>query len=350
MTCQVKVSAACTCTGDCRAQVLLGYGPSCQCGPCLFTAVSGGAGGSTMTAGASPSGGGGSGAVLMTGGRSGATWKPVFGAANSGSGAGSGGGIMPAQTSRRPRPGTAGVPGFDSAGSRDFELAMGSVRGFRYWTLPVGPALQRCLSREDAEPCVASLGITAIPLLTGATGRPWNPGVNKATCNNFRDHKPPVEYDEARGSACGCGHWAYWTVSDSQWLSGTTVAGIIDGTGRVLIGEKGFRAEQGKILALAPAFTIDVSYYNDYAHPGNSSSRDAYGNVYRYGDPYDYLYERPVAPPGPSPEEERARAQQKADAWMAVLMDLLGSLYPEARVFATVKGMLATFPPGEVAA
>lgn len=114
---------------------------------------------------------------------------------------------------------------------------------------------------------------------------------------------------------CGC--WAYWSpagMSDWSTRGQLPLTGIIEGTGRVLIGEKGFRCQRAKIVALSLSFRI-----------------------------------QPVVQGSPDtvPEGELAQAQVTADAWMAVIEDRVGLLFPGVAMFATVKGMLATYILGE---
>lgn len=138
-----------------------------------------------------------------------------------------------------------------------------------------------------------------------------------------------------------CGFWAYWSIADRSWYDKLPVFGVVEGTGRVLIGTKGFRCQQARIVALVPAFTIEVSV---------ASIRSARAGSGLWSD----LSSFPFAAPELSPEEavqrdrELREAQDRAQAWMGVIMELLGRLYPEARVFATLKGMLASVPLGEV--
>jgi hypothetical protein len=112
------------------------------------------------------------------------------------------------------------------------------------------------------------------------------------------------------------------------------VLGVIEGYGRVLLGEKGFRSQKARITALAPAFSVQA----EVTRPGN------FNRGYDFYD-YDFYNDRLVStdPEDRAEYEEVARkAQQHADAWMAVIQDRLGLLYPDARVFATTTGLLAS--------
>lgn len=81
--------------------------------------------------------------------------------------------------------------------------------------------------------------------LTGVTqtDQVFRPGTNKATC---------WKCDTDRMERCECGFYAYFKGQDNSFLKGESVGGIIEGTGRTIIGTKGFRTENAKLLALFP--------------------------------------------------------------------------------------------------
>lgn len=219
----------------------------------------------------------------------------------------------------RSRAGHAGVPGFDGKARGEFEFAAGVVLGLRQWDYPVSAQLHRVVNDDSISPAMGLLSSPMdprdVPLLKGQTGKQlWQPGVMEARCNNHTDHKPPVEWDPVRGQECGCGFWAYWKLGAHTWNASLPVHGIVEGTGRVLIGEKGFRCQRARIVALTPGFLVDPVYHG----------------VDRDGR-----------------EKEMTEKKSKAEAWNAVIMEELGSLYPEARVFATMRAMIELFPPGE---
>ncbi len=218
-----------------------------------------------------------------------------------------------------PAPGQ-GMTGFAGAGELDFEpeFTMKPVRGLRQWTLKM-PDLRNDPHQADSE-----RGGWSREPLTGVTGWAWPDGMTEALCGNGHDHIPPVEA-LPDGKRDGCGFWAYWSLAElaghgSSGSQGRPVLGIIEGYGRVLLGERGFRSQRAKIIALAPAFTVRSEV--------TLLSPEIYGEKQR-----------------DRTEEARQRGQQHADAWMAVIQDRLGQLYPSARVFATTGGMLASVPP-----
>lgn len=291
--CAGNAGPGCTCTGDCGGNLL------CLCRPCIARTI----GSMPLAAPARP-------AIPAVPAR---PARPVRSAQRKG-----------------PRHGGAGIPGFDGQGEADFALAVGRVHGIRQWNYEVNPGLHSALGRDVAPSASLLLNHEGkLPLLRGVNQHYWEPGHNEAVCSHVPGHKPPVEFDEKLNRECGCGFWAYWTVDARSWSNALPVWGVIEGTGRVLLGEKGFRCQRARIIALTLGFTIEPRVYGV---PGA-----------RYGS---FQVTDAVQPEAPA---ELEQARQRADAWMAVLMDGLGVTYPEARVFATVKGMLASFPLGEVA-
>ena len=300
--CTHALGAGCSCTG-CPG----GYCPNgaahCTCFYCVtccFGPLAHGGSGSTMHF---TGGGGGivSGSSGAGGGAGGSySWSPV--PAPPQPSPGPPGGPLPR---RMPRSGRAGIAGFDERGAADFSLAPGRVLGLRQWSV-APPDLSGSPLDTSWNP----------QYITGATGKQWTNRVFEAECTYNKNHRPPVDVDE-QGIECGCGCWAYFSPGGmNDWTKPGAVAltGIIEGTGRVLIGELGFRCQRARIVALTLTSVI-----------------------------------RPVVqgPREQVTEAELAAAQSSADAWMAVIEDRLGSLFPDVQMFATVKGMLATFPLGE---
>lgn len=123
-----------------------------------------------------------------------------------------------------------GYSGFDGA---EPELALGSVTGLRWWDLQA----------DDVS-------------LRGVQGR-WEPGENVAACNR-RTYSPlaagvmvPVRH-AVPDEDCACGFWAYWTIGNAPNPHGFAipVLGVIEGYGRTLIGDRGFRCQKARIVAL----------------------------------------------------------------------------------------------------
>lgn len=233
-----------------------------------------------------------------------------------------------------PRGSGAGMTGFAGQGEQDFEFAVGRVSGLRQWTL-AGPDLR-------TDPHKADRNWAPSPL-AGATGFGWPDGVLEAVCNNGYRHSPPTEKDPGTGARCGCGFWAYWDMTAlaanrfAVTGRGLPVLGVIAGYGRVLIGERGFRSEKAKIIALAPAFSVQA----EVSRPSRDLWDQGQWVTGSLVDPVPDLVQQQHAANNERAQVQQ-RAQQHADAWMAVIGIRLMDMYPGAQVFATAAGLLAS--------
>lgn len=161
---------------------------------------------------------------------------------------------------------STGLNGFSEEGVPDnWDFAIGEVMGYRWWKLaiPAGMAGYEMapVYRVEDHP------------LQGANSKSWYNGVNEAACapsylwgytgsNRSFQHEPP-EYRES----CACGFWAYFdpdirvehvlggldraVANNMGEFAQIPVYGVVRGTGRVIIGEKGFRSQYAEILGLA---------------------------------------------------------------------------------------------------
>jgi hypothetical protein len=137
---------------------------------------------------------------------------------------------------------------------RDFDgfpMAVGEVYGLRVWRVD---EYGRLRARHVAAP-------------------PWRPGENTATCEasvamggfvtasfggpsgpGFTVQMEPAPERPSHATApdehCKCGFYAYTQPLAALADSGAVVIGVIRGTGRTLIGTKGFRCEKAEIVAL----------------------------------------------------------------------------------------------------
>lgn len=145
----------------------------------------------------------------------------------------------------------AGMEGFGSdaevrdTSGEEWPFATGSVIGYRWWTYQVHRSY--CpQARNEGNPCFCGL----YPVLRGSFDGEWESSVLRAECGQSHC-KRVLDHPEI----CGCGIWAYWRLPFSRKSStgGYTypVAGRIEGSGRVVIGEKGFRCERARITHLA---------------------------------------------------------------------------------------------------
>jgi hypothetical protein len=132
-----------------------------------------------------------------------------------------------------------------------FDFAMGEVYGLRMWKMDKYGRLRA--RNWDTAP-------------------PWRPGVNVAKCverpeDNWslsinaissvmgvqypREPKKPKH--ETPAESCACGFYAYTDELHAEtqpYKHQKVILGIIKGTGRTLLGTKGFRCEKAEIVAL----------------------------------------------------------------------------------------------------
>lgn len=228
-------------------------------------------------------------------------------------------------------PGARGISGFDGA-----DFMVGKVRGFRWWTF----------TAPDLAVSPATSGWQPGPL-HGVMG-PWHPGLNHAECRASGSVPVPGRHpaEAIPEINCGCGFWAYWDVQHHDMGRSHTlpVTGVIEGTGNVLVGEKGFRAQQARIVALHVPLKIELVL------PGQAMWRAWHRHPRFHGQVID-LHGRPSGPgdthypPVTEPSErEIAEAADAADAWTAIIGDRIGQAYPDAEICETLAYMVSKYP------
>lgn len=183
------------------------------------------------------------------------------------------------------------MEGFAEKGTpADWDLALGTVRGFRSWTmrLPLRSASEMGQGLRGGS-ALYGWGrnmdhyAPVLPILDqshveGMYGGPWKytrqrEGWYHASCtganSRHRRHRPP-EPD------CGCGFWAYWNTSDDlhfgtqlPWVKKYNyrgyevlipLSGTIDGSGPTIIGDRGFRTGRARITDLSMPVTGHCVY------------------------------------------------------------------------------------------
>jgi len=113
------------------------------------------------------------------------------------------------------------------------ELVVGSIRGVRTWTL-------------DSHNRLRGVSFPRI----------FKPGLNVAQCQSGYDHKSSSERPSM--ARCSCGYYAYFSdkyrehdsYSDSP-KNEVRVVGVMEGTGEAIVGTRGFRASNARLIALA---------------------------------------------------------------------------------------------------
>lgn len=168
------------------------------------------------------------------------------------------------------------------------EFAAGSLRGVRVWTI------QPTFSQRDGH------------RLVGSYHGVWHEGENHAKCLVNQNRLPTSEQREPCTlvePSCQCGFYAYWTWRPKDYgytafYYAPYVAGVIEGYGKTVMGDLGFRCEKARILALAP-----------------------------------------VRPAWMSPDMLRNR--------MLALRRVINDRHPGVPLFESIDAMLAAFPPDD---
>jgi len=145
----------------------------------------------------------------------------------------------------------------------DLDFAAGSVFGCRWWYytdvnhalhgfyLPWVPGVNTavCLSAEIEAKQMAAVNQT-LPT--------WKLPKWMVEQREGPDHEAPAE-------KCGCGFYAFWHDDDercavSQSTFAIHVFGVVEGYGRVMLGDKGFRCGQARVVA---AWIDDTEWLSD---------------------------------------------------------------------------------------
>lgn len=171
----------------------------------------------------------------------------------------------------------------------DFGLLAGALRGYRVWQMKPDADLSsdrfrryRLYSLNNQRWETAEL--VAQCLKYGVmSGRPlpaWFPGPN-GPGSSFHGEKSPSKN-------CTCGIYACHTTggdfavlaSERQTALNQRIAGVVEGTGRVVVGKHGFRSEKMRIIALVhphpsmatvPYSIRSMQYREDAPYPGGHS-------------------------------------------------------------------------------
>lgn len=108
-----------------------------------------------------------------------------------------------------------------AAPRREVALVPGELRGYRQFEL-----------RADG----------LYPLVQSGSG-PWDGRVERARCGFGRDHSPP-------GASCRCGLYG-WYLPGSAMVAYGPASAVIAARGRCVLGDRGFRAAEARIEAVA---------------------------------------------------------------------------------------------------
>jgi hypothetical protein len=259
------------------------------------------------------------------------------------------------------------MAGYSEAGTPDdWDLELGYIRGYRWFTIQVPESWAGIRHREvrtgyfdvNGQPEVYDEGPLDLPdeniqPLIGAYGGTWLDGVNTAQCTKRGRggfaHEPP----EVR-EACGCGFWAYFdenlavnsvlgswnTVSNGT--VGICVLGCVEGTGRVIVGEKGFRSQYAKIvgLTIGQASVPELMWWKstDYA-------QDRYGNSYTVMPGSSGTGMKDFLRNGSGTPYQVQCSDDEVYNRLARIEDMLGRKYPSARIVSSEDTLRKLMPP-----
>lgn len=205
-------------------------------------------------------------------------------------------------TMDQPKYTSNGLTGFTEQGpADDWDLAMGSVRGYRWWKWTVPAHIAGYMAADQA--------YGDFQRIRGAHSLDWPDGQVEAVCtkgselswddllNNVKKNHEVPEYRVP----CACGFWAYWSpgigyesIFGGQSSGPATLAfgtksleipvfGSIKGSGRVILGENGFRSQYGELEALCIPLNA-VSMLSHWIPPVGGMTRLPEGFSDRGGD------------------------------------------------------------------
>ena len=119
-------------------------------------------------------------------------------------------------------------------------LVPGSLRGYRTWR----PARRSVPIPAGMLP-ITSVSRRRILWSPGLTARctPPDPGRNPS------GELAPVDDHEAPHPGCDCGIYAWYAPDDTRIMH-AAVFGVVEATGLVLLGDRGFRAQQARVIAV----------------------------------------------------------------------------------------------------
>lgn len=205
------------------------------------------------------------------------------------------------------------MKGFHESGTPDdWDTAMGKVRGYRWWHLLVeyqhvgqNTCYTASTNTDLGYPKYPSYAEFQRELRDGLWNlsvtdpvSPWQPALSSASVSGMhgrmwarlqadKDGWYTADCAEYGGDAtayavhknlvpvheCGCGFWAYWKPeiygsettphiqkSSQSYTVCVPLFGMIEGTGRTIIGEKGFRCRKAKITAVALNLEANTLY------------------------------------------------------------------------------------------
>ena len=190
---------------------------------------------------------------------------------------------------------TAGVP----EPHQGVALVPGELRGYRQFELRAGGLY---------------------PLVHSASG-PWSGRLELATCGAGADHPPPA-------GDCRCGLYA-WYLPGSATVSLGPASAVIAARGRCVLGDRGFRAAEARIEAVA--LPAAVRWNPSAASRVRRMLAQQYPRTHVYGSARQMLKDYPphdVRALGINPPNDRSRAYRAAVVAIFVIGLVLTAVVP----------------------
>lgn len=189
------------------------------------------------------------------------------------------------------------------------DLAVGEVYGLRSFMISKDGAL--------------------LPLSAYGQDAPWESGVNTATCSRQGEHEVP-------GEKCTCGFYFY---SDERWIEKEVdrnfaqVRAVIACSGRTRIGDKGFRTQRGRIVALWVSHRVPEEVVN--------AIQQRYPEATIHRSLRRMKSEFPLSQLGSDPSKPRTATQKTLSRWKHALLEEVGKFQVRRFIITTLILLLA---------
>jgi len=175
-----------------------------------------------------------------------------------------------------------------SSNVHDPALVPSTLRGFRLWQL--SSAGLKALVQKSIWPKDDQMVAKCLNSILGSLRINWNG-------DTVGEHGPE---DQIPVHGCTCGIHARYNPSDLEdligntpnavpgWYGATIMAGVVEASGKIILGTRGFKAEKARIIALAPFLFSDQDTYDSYDTQRRLRHAAAVYSAEYYND-YDYL-------------------------------------------------------------
>lgn len=147
----------------------------------------------------------------------------------------------------------------------DYDWSVGSVFGIRWWKLNgqglLGGVYDSWTAGENVAVCRVDRQTRGhgTPSRSNRAFNAWARGAGPSVISAGpgvpdvlpEDGPEPEPAHTAPDEHCTCGFYAFWKADEEPQVTGThPVLGVIEGYGRTLIGDRGFRCEKARVVAL----------------------------------------------------------------------------------------------------